>query len=56
MHECQNCGALYAHASETDAIDDIFQRVEPGEPMPSGQCLHCGALVHEIKEDDTDGT
>jgi len=29
-----------------DEIHDIWERVEPGEVMPSGECPDCGALCY----------
>ncbi len=48
-HECQNCGWRGAE-ERLEPIEDIFQRVDPGEPMPAGECPECGALCHEIDE------
>jgi hypothetical protein len=45
VHVCQNCGGLHTDEMLQD-ISDIGQRVAPGEPMPSGQCMYCGALAH----------
>lgn len=61
-HACQNCDWTGA-ASALAPIKDIFQRVAPGEPMPSGECPECGALCRQAKsvamgtaaqDDDTD--
>jgi hypothetical protein len=57
-HACQNCDWT-GEASTLNIIKDVFQRVAPGEFMPSGECPKCGALCHEIKisakaDDDTD--
>lgn len=49
--ECQNCGATWPE-SQLEPIDDIYLRVEPGEPMPAGECPDCGALCHEIGEEN----
>lgn len=43
--ECQNCGDLL-HNDSLKEIDDLSQRVAAGEPAPSGECPHCGALCH----------
>ena len=48
LSECQNCEAINP-ASKLRPIEDIHQRVEPGEPMPSGECPECGALCHELE-------
>ena len=50
--ECQDCGALHGpgYPYRLEPIDDLFQRVEAGEPMPSGQCANCGALCQLVSE------
>ena len=59
MCECNNCGwegpiaALHCRLRE---IPDLFERIEPGETVPAGECPECGALasvkvVHVIKEE-----
>ena len=45
--ECQNCGAI-VNDEDLKPIKDLMQRVEPGEPMPSGECPECGALCQPI--------
>jgi len=40
---CQDCG-WKGNDADCNAVEDIFERVDPGEPMPSGQCPKCGAL------------
>lgn len=42
-HRCQNCGKRW-NTSELHEIKHLWERVDPGEPMPSGQCPECGAL------------
>ena len=46
---CQNCCTLYRE-DELDAIDDVLERVAPGETMPWGQCpdLACGAVCYPV--------
>jgi hypothetical protein len=46
---CQNCSTLYRE-DELDAIDDVLERVAPGETMPWGQCpdSNCGAVCYPI--------
>lgn len=43
--ECQDCG-WRGKAGDTHAINDIFERVAPGETMPAGECPECHALAH----------
>ncbi len=45
---CQNCGWQGPDSSLKTPIPDIFQRVDPGEEMPSGECPDCGALCHIV--------
>lgn len=41
--QCQNC-EWEGDEADTNPVEDIFERVSPGEPMPSGECPKCGAL------------
>lgn len=43
--KCQNCDEVFED-DELGVIKDIFERVEAGEPMPSGECPECGCLCH----------
>ena len=47
LSDCQNCGKRWRE-SELREIQDIHQRVNPGEPMPSGECPECGALCQQL--------
>lgn len=47
LSECQNCSNVYPQ-SHLAPIKDLGQRVEAGEPMPSGECPDCGALCQEV--------
>ncbi len=51
LYECQNCNekSTLEALVNVDAIPGIHERVAPGEPMPAGECPHCGALCHEIE-------
>lgn len=49
LSECQNCGNVYPQ-SHLQPIKDLGARVEPGEPMPSGECPDCGALC-QLREE-----
>jgi hypothetical protein len=44
---CQNCDARYTQ-DELDRIDDVHERILPGDTMPSGQCPECGAVCFPI--------
>lgn len=48
QHRCQNCGVELIDEQLLEPIEDVFGRVEPGEPMPSGQCPLCGALCQRV--------
>jgi hypothetical protein len=37
-------------ADATVGISDLFSRVAPGYPMPSGQCPECGGLCQLVKD------
>jgi hypothetical protein len=47
---CQNCSTLYRE-DELDAIDDVLERIAPGETMPWGQCpdSECRAVCYPIE-------
>lgn len=49
LSECQDCGGVFPQ-SRLKAIKDLGQRVEAGEPMPSGECPQCGALCQPVSE------
>jgi len=47
--ECNWTGEV----QDCSPIDDIWERVEPGEIFPAGQCPNCGILVPPNPEDIT---
>lgn len=47
--ECQCCGRLW-HEENLNPVQDLLQRVDPGEPLPAGECPVCGAVCHQIEE------
>ena len=47
---CPNCGHA-CHERDATPISDIFERVEPGEIMPAGECPLCGALLESTDPD-----
>lgn len=49
LAQCQDCQAIHP-TSELKTIEDYFQRVEPGEPAPSGECPECGALCQPLEK------
>jgi hypothetical protein len=49
-YQCENCGKFFGNTWEFDQeVDDLLERVSPGEIMPYGQCPDCGALVHATR-------
>lgn len=50
-HECQNCGAV-VNGEELEPICDLWQRILPGERVPSGQCPHCQCLTHKYDQQE----
>ncbi len=49
---CQNCGKGWREKDLINPIPDLHERVDPGEPMPNGECPGCGAVCHEEKTDE----
>lgn len=48
--KCDNCG--WRGVPKIDAfadIPDLFERIEPGGVVPSGECPECGALCYPLK-------
>lgn len=52
MSACQDCN-WRGPDTELREIKDLYQRVDPGEPMPSGECPECGALCQPTDDDGT---
>ena len=49
--ECANCGTFYKDATELAEVQDATLRIEPGETMPHGECVRCGALCYEREKE-----
>ena len=53
-YECWNCEAVTVTADhdypELAPINDLFERVDPGDEMPAGECTICGCLVYKIEQ------
>lgn len=47
--QCQNCEAIWPESKLLD-IEDFYDRVQPGEPMPSGECPLCRSLCQRLEE------
>lgn len=48
-NECANCGKLWDDSDLHEITHGIWERVAPGELMPSGECPECGALCHPVE-------
>jgi len=48
--KCQNCHKTFKHDDDLNQIKDLYQRVAPGEPFPSGECPSCGCLCQPISD------
>lgn len=44
---CQNCDWTTEDTADLCQIGDIFQRVQPGDVMPDGECPECGGVCFE---------
>ena len=42
---CESCGVVM-DMQDVRAIENLLQRVSPGEIVPYGQCPDCGCLCH----------
>jgi len=51
---CENCETPFFANTEgwvaVDQIENLFQRIAPGEPMPIGECPVCGILLQVNKK------
>lgn len=47
--QCQNCD-WKGDAGDVRDINHLWERVQPGEVMPYGECPECGALCHKARE------
>lgn len=45
---CNSCAATWP-MHELRPIQDIFERIAPGEIVPAGECPSCGALCHLVQ-------
>lgn len=50
MNKCDNCECTGEPEIELADIPDLFQRIEPGGVVPSGECPECGALCYPVEE------
>ncbi len=49
-YTCEDCGKTYNNLHNLGGIDDVEDRVSPGELMAAGQC-ECGSLIAVTDED-----
>ncbi|KKN81511.1 hypothetical protein LCGC14_0317700 [marine sediment metagenome] len=52
LHQCQNCEEYWLYESLGE-IHKLYERVQPGEIMPSGECPKCGSVCHPVESDET---
>lgn len=48
LHSCANCEMLWKSEELEEITHGIWERVQPGEIMPSGECPNCTCLCHPI--------
>lgn len=49
---CNNCGWTGNElVYELPELDQLYERIEPGETVPAGECPECDALAHVNKSD-----
>lgn len=46
--ECDNCGRFWAQHDLKDS-PDLYERMDPGGPMPAGDCPDCGAFCYDTR-------
>ena len=49
LTQCQNCGKVNKKFKPLEEVKNLLLRIAPGEIVPAGECLECGALVHQIE-------
>lgn len=54
FYQCANCSRIYTE-EQLALVDDWWERCEPGETVPDGQCPDesCGALCYWMGEEPT---
>ena len=50
LARCDNCKRVYPVGALVEAAD-LDQRVDPGGPVPAGECPSCGALCYPFEEE-----
>lgn len=50
--ECSDCGQVWKDGDIKQLIDihHLWERISPGEVVPSGECPNCGALCHPTEK------
>ena len=49
LHQCWNCEECFALEQLRNPIPDLFERIDPGGRMPSGECPECGMLCYPVE-------
>lgn len=47
--ECDDCGRLWPKGEfpgDLGSIENLFDRIDPGQEVPAGECPECGALCY----------
>lgn len=52
-HKCDNCGVIYEAETDLVEIRHFWERVTPGNTMPSGECPECGALCYPVEAENS---
>ena len=47
LYRCNNCAFQTDEHEAFSDVENLRERLEPGDIMPSGQCPECGCFVHE---------
>lgn len=50
--QCDNCNHTVDAGMEAEISGDIWQRIEAGGIVPSGECPECGALMYPVVAPD----
>jgi len=53
LWQCDSCHRKYRSEQEMDVIKDIWERCQPGDMMPSGECPECHALCFPVEKKKT---
>lgn len=51
--ECNNCdwkGLESGLRCDLGGIEDLFERIDPGDEVPAGECPECGCLAFLVEQ------